>query len=286
MKQVIVNLDNIVDQVVTNNVAVANANQAISDAEALLVTANSTLSEAESAVQDAQNEVVLASNFATMAEDKANVAEGYAMDAAGHLVAVQGLKNDTLTAKNAAEQAVIDAGNVVTTTLEVYTNQAIASAADADAAKTAAELARDEASTVTSSVTGVVTEAQKTQAEVTELLAAARRVYDDFDDRYLWGHSDDPITDNDGDDIVDGALYWNTVFKEIRVFDQVNLIWKPISAASGALLAIQNLGDLSNTTEARNNLDVYSKAEIPAIISAGLANADADLGAQVTGVLI
>jgi hypothetical protein len=155
-------------------------------------------------------------------------------------------------------------------------------------------------------VDSVRAEAEAIQVEVTELLAASRELYDHYDDRYLGGHGSDPLLDNDGDDIVDGALYWNTVFKEIRVFDQVNLIWKPISAASGALLVTQNLGDLSDTIEARDNLDVYSRAETLAAIAAlkgqpnGLASLDAsglvplsqlpdlstELGNQVTGVLV
>jgi hypothetical protein len=88
-------------------------------------------------------------------------------------------------------------------------------------------------------VDAVRVEVESTQTEVIDLLAASRLLYDHFDDRYLGGHSDDPTLDNDGDDIVDGALYWNTSLKEIKVFDQVNLIWKPISAASGALLVTQ-----------------------------------------------
>jgi hypothetical protein len=34
--------------------------------------------------------------------------------------------------------------------------------------------------------------------------------YDSFDDRYLGPKASDPSVDNDGDALIDGALYFNT----------------------------------------------------------------------------
>jgi hypothetical protein len=41
--------------------------------------------------------------------------------------------------------------------------------------------------------------------------AAAATTYDNFDDRYLGAKSSAPSVDNDGDALVEGALYWNSV---------------------------------------------------------------------------
>jgi hypothetical protein len=41
--------------------------------------------------------------------------------------------------------------------------------------------------------------------------AAAATTYDDFDDRYLGAKATAPTLDNDGDALVTGAIYWNTV---------------------------------------------------------------------------
>jgi hypothetical protein len=41
--------------------------------------------------------------------------------------------------------------------------------------------------------------------------AAAATTYDDFDDRYLGSKSSPPTLDNDGNPLIEGALYWNSV---------------------------------------------------------------------------
>jgi hypothetical protein len=41
--------------------------------------------------------------------------------------------------------------------------------------------------------------------------AAAATTYDNFDDRYLGAKSSAPTLDNDGDALIEGALYWNSV---------------------------------------------------------------------------
>jgi hypothetical protein len=41
--------------------------------------------------------------------------------------------------------------------------------------------------------------------------AAAATTYDNFDDRYLGAKSTAPSVDNDGDALIEGALYWNSV---------------------------------------------------------------------------
>jgi hypothetical protein len=41
--------------------------------------------------------------------------------------------------------------------------------------------------------------------------AAAATTYDNFDDRYLGAKSTEPTVDNDGDALIEGAIYWNSV---------------------------------------------------------------------------
>ncbi len=48
--------------------------------------------------------------------------------------------------------------------------------------------------------------------------AAAAATYDDFDDRYLGAKATDPTTDNDGNPLQTGALYWNITANEMRVW--------------------------------------------------------------------
>ena len=65
--------------------------------------------------------------------------------------------------------------------------------------------------------------AAKNAAETAE--AAALNTLDDFDDRYLGAKTSDPSTDNDGDALIDGALYYNTDTNITRVYDVSSSQW-------------------------------------------------------------
>ena len=71
------------------------------------------------------------------------------------------------------------------------------SAAEAAASATAA------ASSATASASSA------SAASTSETNAAAS--YDSFDDRYLGAKSSAPSVDNDGNALIEGALYWNSV---------------------------------------------------------------------------
>jgi len=49
--------------------------------------------------------------------------------------------------------------------------------------------------------------------------SSAATTYDEFDDRYLGAKSTPPTVDNDGNPLITGALYWNTV-------DNAMYVWK------------------------------------------------------------
>jgi hypothetical protein len=73
---------------------------------------------------------------------------------------------------------------------------------------------------------GIVTAAQaaQTAAETAQGLAetakaAAETAYDNFDDRYLGAKSSEPSVDNDGDALITGALFFDTVAGAMKVYD-------------------------------------------------------------------
>ena len=65
--------------------------------------------------------------------------------------------------------------------------------------------------------------ASETAAGVSETNAVAS--YDAFDDRYLGSKASDPTLDNDGDALIDGALYWNTTNNNMYVYDLGGTAW-------------------------------------------------------------
>lgn len=153
--------------------------------------------------------------------------------------------------------AIIDAPNqatIATTQAGIATTQAGIATSGANAAgsaQIAAEQARD------------------------QTLAA----FDSFDDRYLGPKAADPATDNDGNPLVPGALYYNTVAPEMRVWE--GSMWVAAYASlSGALLKANNLSDLQSAATARTNLGLGSLAVKNSISATDLA-ANFDLGSIV-----
>ena len=67
------------------------------------------------------------------------------------------------------------------------------------------------------------------RTEVTNQAASALALYDQFDDRYLGAKSSSPATDNDGDDLVIGALFFNSTESGMYVYS--NAGWIPSSSA-------------------------------------------------------
>ncbi len=60
--------------------------------------------------------------------------------------------------------------------------------------------------------------------------AAAATTYDNFDDRYLGAKSSAPSVDNDGNALVTGALYWDTVANAMYVWNVSS--WASISSTA------------------------------------------------------
>jgi hypothetical protein len=60
--------------------------------------------------------------------------------------------------------------------------------------------------------------------------AAAATSYDSFDDRYLGAKSTPPTLDNDGNALIEGAIYWNSVANAMLAWDGSE--WASISSTS------------------------------------------------------
>ena len=62
--------------------------------------------------------------------------------------------------------------------------------------------------------------------------------FDSLDDKYLGSKSSDPTVDNDGNTLIDGALYYNTSNNKLKVYDLGNTQWIAIEAGATAGFAI------------------------------------------------
>jgi len=116
------------------------------------------------------------------------------------------------SASSTSDQATIDA---VTTKATEAATSATNAASSATAASNSATSAASSATTATTQATNASTSATNAATSATNAAAS----YDSFDDRYLGAKSSEPSTDNDGDALVAGALYFNTSENYMKVYD-------------------------------------------------------------------
>lgn len=141
-----------------------------------------------------------------------------------------------------------------------------------------------------------------TQAGIATTQASlATAAYDSFDDRYLGAKASDPTLDNDGNALIDGALYFDTTNNVMKVYDLGNTVWKrttptttdqaSIDAAVANATNINTVAGISAnvTTVAGISANVTSVAGNASNINAAVANATnintvAGISANVTTV--
>ena len=154
----------------------------------------------------------------------------------------------------------------------VATTKAAEAAASASAASSSASAAATSASNASTSAGNAETskneaETAKIAAELAETNAetaqtAAEAALDSFDDRYLGAKASDPTLDNDGDALITGALYFNTVSNVM--FTYTGSTWQTITTGSGGLQAANNLNDVADASTSRTNLGLEIGTDVQA----------------------
>jgi hypothetical protein len=61
---------------------------------------------------------------------------------------------------------------------------------------------------------------------------ATEATYDNFDDRYLGAKASPPTTDNDGDPLIEGALYWDSALAAMYVWNDTQGIWGSLDSGN------------------------------------------------------
>ena len=108
----------------------------------------------------------------------------------------------------------VDAASA-TTSASAAATSATAAATSATASATSATASANSATAAASSASTASTKASEASTSAT----AAAASYDSFDDRYLGAKSSAPSTDNDGNALIDGALYWNSTSDQMFAWD-------------------------------------------------------------------
>ena len=247
------------------------------------------------ATADATNAASVAEGFADDAATSAAAASGSAATASAASTAAEAAQTAAEAAQAAAETAETNA-ETAETNAETAETGALAAQAAAEAAQAAAELAETGAETAQTAAEAAqaAAETAETNAETAETNAVAAQTaaeaardatlaaYDNFDDRYLGAKTSDPALDNDGNALVAGALYFNSVAGEMRLYTGSAWVAAYVSGA-GYLASANNLSDLANAATARQNLDLEIGVDVQAY-DADTAKYD-DATANFTGTL-
>lgn len=83
-------------------------------------------------------------------------------------------------------------------------------------------------------------------------VVAAEALLDTFDDRYLGAFLTNPITDNDGDILSNGAMYFNDASKTLHIYNLVTSTWIPVPSTT-----LNSLTDIELTSLAIGDILVW-----------------------------
>lgn len=205
--------------------ALTSANSASTSASSALTSANSAATSASTmaaSVAAAQTSATSAAASATAAATSATSAAASATAAATSASSAATSASSALTSANSASADAITAAASVASIAGYATD----AANSASAAATSATSAATSASSASTSASSALTSANSAATSAT----SAATSYDEFDDRYLGAKSTPPTLDNDGNALITGALYWNTVTNEMFVWG--GTAWSGISSTA------------------------------------------------------
>jgi hypothetical protein len=193
------------------------------------IAASTSAANALVSANSAAAAVTLASTSAAAAAASAVAASTSAVNASTSAVnastSAASANVSAIAASTSAASASISASSATAAvaSIEGFSIAAQTSAASAAASAVAASTSEVNASTsaASASVSAIAASTSATLAEAS---------YDSFDDRYLGAKSSPPTVDNDGDPLLTGALYWNTVANQMFVWS--GSAWGEISSTA------------------------------------------------------
>ena len=245
--------------------ASTSATAAASSATAASGSASTASTQASNASTSASNASTSASNASTSATTASTAATNAGTSATAASGSATSASNSATAASTSASNASTSASNASTSASGASTS-ATNAANSATAASGSASTASTQASNASTSATaaaGSATSAASAQTAAESARDATLAAYDSFDDRYLGAKTSNPTVDNDGNALVAGALYFNSVSGAMQLWTGSAWVAAYVSG-SGYLAAANNLSDVSSTASARTNLGLAIGTDVQA----------------------
>ena len=226
--------------------AATSATSAAASVSAVATSAASALTSQTAAATSATSSATSASSALTSASSAATSASSAAASAASMAGSVAAAATSATSAAASATAAATSATSAATSATAAATSATSAAASATTAANSVATIATyasDALTSANSAATSAASAAASTSAAATSAASAATSAssaatsasaaattYDNFDDRYLGAKSTPPTLDNDGNALITGALYWNSLSNEM--FAWTGSAWGSISSTA------------------------------------------------------
>jgi hypothetical protein len=198
-------------------------------------------------------EILAADDNAAIATTKAGEASTSATNAAASETAAASSATSASSSATSASSSATSAASSATSATSSASSastSATNAASSASAASTSESNAASSATAAASSATSAGSSATAAAASASTASTAATNAaaaYDSFDDRYLGPKSSAPTTDNDGDPLITGAMYFDTT--ENLMYVRGNTGWQEAAAIDTTIITYNSAdGGFANST--------------------------------------
>ena len=175
------------------------------------IAASNSATQASSSATAAASSVQEVSNLSTQTANSANSAATSATQAASFASIAE---NSSNTAVTSATQAINSANESAASA-----NESAASAIQAATSATQAATSASQSATSANQASNSATIATESATQSVNSVNAVETIYNDFQNNYLGAKSTVPFTDNFGNALQIGAIYWNSNISSLYIWD-------------------------------------------------------------------